>query len=118
MVTRLQGVLNTLQGQRSLEGAVLDFCLEPVNSVTVDVVETSGKEYNDAVESKALTQQELGSPREQIEKRVINKLANADMSKGQQVRLAQGARSLMNTALEESPAIKGEIFKGRKSKRA
>ena len=52
MVVRLQkGVLNTMQGQRGLEGAVYDFRLVPVDSVTVKAAEASGKEYNEAVET-------------------------------------------------------------------
>ena len=107
-----------MQGQRSLEGAVLDFRLIPVDSITVKAAEASGKEYNEAVESKAYSPQELGSPPVQIAKGVINGLANADMGNGQNVRLAQCVVFLLNTALEERPELTGEVFKSFRLKRA
>eukprot|EP00959_Pyramimonas_sp_CCMP1952_P084155 1760065-Pyramimonas_sp.AAC.1 len=78
-----------MQGQRGLEGALCDFRLIPVDSEMVKAAEASGKEYNDAVESKAYSPKEFGSPRIQVAKAVVDSLAKVDLGNGQQVRLAQ-----------------------------
>ena len=73
--------------------------------------EASGKEYNEALEEKLRTPKELGSPRAQVAKGVINQPAYAGIGESKQIKAAQDAMCLLYLALEELPSLTAELFK-------